>query len=69
MNPKKTPDMGCVTVSTTEKPVYNRDLGVTPDVGMSLSEQSCLKYLVKECGWYWIDAGVLRKARFTGGQK
>jgi len=60
-----TPDMPCVSVSTAESPVYNRDLDCPLHVGETLSEQACLRYLVKECGWYWVDAGVLRKARFA----
>ena len=61
MSLKEIPPVACVTVSTAESPVYNRDLDCPPYVADSLSEKACLRYLVKECGWYWIHAGVLRK--------
>ena len=61
-----TPPVRGVPVSTANTPVYNRDLDSPLHVGDSLSEQSCLRYLVKECGWYWADAGLLRKTRFGG---
>ena len=66
MNPKHTPDAPCVSVSTTDTPVYNRDLDSPLHIGDSLSEKSALRYLVKECGWYWADAGLLKKSRFGG---
>lgn len=66
MNPKHTPDTPCVSVLTTETPVYNRDLDSPLHIGESLSEQAALRYLVRECGWYWADAGLLKKNRFGG---
>jgi len=24
-------------------------------------EMECLRYLVKECGWFWLEAGVLKR--------
>ena len=65
MDSMKTPDLACVTVSTTEKPLYNRDLDGPPYVAVSKEEREALRYLVKECGWYWIQAGVLRRHRFV----
>lgn len=62
MQSSYTPDAGRVPVSTAGTPVPDWDLGCPPDVGASLSEQSCLRYLVKECGWYWLEAGVLKRA-------
>ena len=69
LSDKKTPPLGGVPVSTAEKPVYNRDLDSPLPLGESLSEKACLRYLVRECGWYWLDAGVLKKQRFSGGAK
>tara|TARA_B100000459_G_scaffold130712_1_gene84814 strand:- start:377 stop:589 length:213 start_codon:yes stop_codon:yes gene_type:complete len=60
----KAPDTCCVTVSTAEKPVYNRVLDGPPYLAVSKAEREAVRYLVKECGWYWIDAGVLRRHRF-----
>ena len=54
----------CVSVSTTEKPVYNRDFGCPPHMSVTLAEREALRFLVKECGWYWIEAGVLRRHRY-----
>ena len=65
MNPNCTPDAVCVSVSTTEKPVYNRVLDGPPYVEVSKEERQALRYLVKECGWYWLEAGVLRRHRFV----
>ena len=66
MNPKTPPDMPCVSVSTTETPVYNRDLDGPLNVEVTLEERRALRYLVKECGWYWTEAGVLRRHFFKG---
>ena len=63
---RKTPHLDGVSVSTTETPVYNRDLDCPLHIGESLSEQAALRYLVRECGWYWADAGLLKKNRFGG---
>jgi hypothetical protein len=64
MKQPKAPDLPCVTVSTPETPVYNRDFEVVgPSVGDA--ERAALRFLVKECGWYWVQAGVLRRHRFT----
>tara|TARA_B100000459_G_scaffold63246_1_gene34567 strand:+ start:3871 stop:4077 length:207 start_codon:yes stop_codon:yes gene_type:complete len=63
MEQPNAPDMACVSVSTAESPVYNRDL---PLVGPSVddAERAALRFLIKECGWYWLEAGVLRRHRF-----
>ena len=59
MDPTKTPHVACVTVSTAEKPAYNRRLDVSPE------ELKAIAFLVKECGWYWREAGVLRRHKFA----
>jgi len=64
MNPKCPPDAVCVSVSTAEKPVYNRNLDGPLNVEVTPEERQALRYLVKECGWYWTEAGVLRRHRF-----
>ena len=65
MNSTKTPHVACATVSTAEKPVYNRVLDGPPYVEVSKEERAALRYLVKECGWYWLEAGVLRRHKFV----
>ena len=62
MNKPKTPQLPCVTVSTAETPVYNRSFITPLDVGEK--EREALRFLVKECGWYWLSVGVLRRHRY-----
>ena len=59
------PHVACATVSTTEGPVTNRlsDCPIRADV--SEEEQAAIRFLIKECGWYWIEAGVLRRHRYA----
>ena len=65
MDSTKTPHVACVTVSTAEQPVYNRDLDGPPYAEVTPEELAALRYLVKECGWYWMEAGVLRRHKFA----
>ena len=64
MNPNCTPDAVCVSVSTAEKPVYNRDLYGPLNVDTHPGELEAIRHLIKECGWYWTDAGVMKRHRF-----
>jgi len=63
MNHRKTPDLACVTVSTTETSVTNWDVNCPLDMEDQKLEQLCLHLLVKRCGWYWRggETGILRK--------
>lgn len=53
----------CVPVSTAETQGVPMDLDGPPLVGERLSEAACLRFLVKECGWYWLEAGNLKRSR------
>jgi len=61
MDPTNTPDVPCVSVSTAVKrdPITGLELSNT--YGTSLSEQSALRFLIKEHGWYFREPGVLRR--------
>ena len=63
MKHPKAPDLPCVTVSTPDTPVYNRDLTLVR-ASVDDAERAALRFLIKECGWYWVEAGVLRRHRF-----
>ena len=64
MRPESTPHTVGVTVSTTEKPVYNRTLDGPLNVEIGPEEREHLRALVKLYGWYWTEAGVLRRHKF-----
>ena len=53
----------CVPVSTAETQGVPMDFDGPPLVGERLSEAACLRFLVKECGWYWLEAGNLKRSR------
>ena len=61
----KTPHVVCATVSTTEKPAYVRDLDGPPYAAVTPQELEAIRFLIKECGWYWIEAGVLRRHKYV----
>lgn len=65
MDPTKTPDLACVTVSTAEKPCAERALGCPPHVEVTPSEQYLIGCLVQDFGWTVVEPGVLRRLRFT----
>ena len=65
MNPKQTPDLACVTVSTSEKPCAARVSGCPPHVEVSAAEQYLIGALVQDFGWTVAEPGVLRRLRFT----
>ena len=65
LNPKTPPDMPRVSVSTTGMPWYNRDVEGPLANQVTPEEREAIRYLVKECGWYWTQAGVLRRHKFN----
>ena len=67
MNSTNPPDLPCVTVSTTEKPGYDRDLYGPLHVDVHPGELRAIRHLITECGWYWTEAGTMRRHRFTKG--
>ena len=64
----KAPDMPCVSVSTTEKPVYNRDVDCPLPMVVSDREREAIRFLVKERGWYWTQRGELRRHNIWRGE-
>jgi len=56
----ETPRVPCVSVSTTETQPSRVDNSSDTKYGMSLSEQSAIRYLVKECGWRVVAPGVIQ---------
>ena len=55
-----TPQVPCVPVSTSETQSSQVDNSSDTTYGMSLSEKSAIRYLVKECGWRVVAPGVLQ---------
>ena len=55
------PDMGRVPVSTAARHLDPLPRKRFPDVVYRRVERWCLRFLVRYRGWYWLEAGTLRR--------
>ena len=44
--------------------MYNRDLNGPLNVDVAPGELDAIRHLIKECGWYWTEAGTMRRHKF-----